>query len=92
MGRTFWQTSVQLYCHYLHACIGTAACTFSDCIQPWCVQKQRMQQAALERQSSLWGQELLLTKQALVDVTAAQQKTAQVRGLRLTFAALHAVR
>lgn len=59
----------------------TAVCTFSDCIAPWCVQKQeqRMQQAALERQSSLWAQELLLTKQALAHVTAANKKTVKVQ-------------
>lgn len=38
-----------------------------------------MQQAALERQSSLWAQELLLTKQALAHVTAANKKTVKVQ-------------
>lgn len=51
-----------------------------------------MQQAALKQQSSLWGQELLLTKQALTDVTAAKQKTTQVQEHRVTLATLQAVR
>ena len=67
------------------------ACSFSDCIAPWHVQKQRVQQAALERQSSLWGQELLLTKQALADVAAAKHELAQVQRHSATLAA-HAVR
>ena len=49
-------------------------------------------QAQLADKQKAASQEPRLTKQALADVTAAQQKTAQVRGHRLTFAALHAVR
>ena len=49
-------------------------------------------QAQLADQQKAASEELLLTKQALADVTAAKQKTTQVLGHKLTLAALHAVR